>query len=142
MTQSRLMVLQGALVWAVALTGCFTSPHPNHFPPARSPSGAVGTVYLTDGRDYSGELLSASDTSVVVLVGHRVAVTPLRHVQRLSFRGFACGQFPSDACLSPRSVEDARAVSRFPFGIPAPAFRALLERGNQTAPDSLKARNR
>jgi hypothetical protein len=141
MTRSRSLIPGCVLLYAMTLSGCFTSPPPNEFPPALSPRGAIGAVYLADGRNYWGELLSFTDSAFVVLVGGRVAVAPFRHVERLAFSGFSCGEFPSGNCLSPKSIEDARTVSRFPYGIPAPALRALLERGKQTAPDSLNPRN-
>jgi hypothetical protein len=98
-------------------------------------------VYLTNRSTYSGELLSVSDSGFVVLVGERVAVARFGRVDHLLFNGFSCGVFPSGNCSQPRAIEEARAVSRFPFGIPASAFRTLLERGKQTVPDSLQTRS-
>jgi hypothetical protein len=102
----------------------------------------MGTVYLANGREYAGELLAVSDSEFVILVGERVGVAHFRHVDRVLFRGFSCGEFPSPSCPSPKAIDAGRAVSRFPFGIPAAAFRALLDKGKQTAPDNLQMRIR
>lgn len=142
MTRRRSIVILCATLCVASLSACMTSANPLDYRPALTPRGATGALQMVDGRIYSGELLSVRDSSFVMLMGQRVVIAYFHDLDRVSFEGFSSGEFGPRERPSEKTIEQARAVSRFPYGIAEPALKTLFERGRQTAPDTLRGTNR
>jgi hypothetical protein len=87
------------------------------------PEGAQ-TAVRTATTAYAGELLTASDTGFVVLMGtsQRVVFIPASTARRV--RVEALGEFPLP--LGASALRKVRLVSRHPYGMPAEARAAVL----------------
>ena len=139
-----------ALSWALVAAllpsahACRTSPEPRRAAVDDSPRGASVVVHLTDRRRLAGELLAVRDSSLLLLLpGNRVAVGRVADVDRVDLGTFGWSrQLDRNALTSPGGLERARQASRFPYGLPDPALRAMLARFGQTSPDTLRAGTR
>ena len=120
---------------------CRTSPEPRRAAVDDSPRGASVVVHLADGRRLAGELLAVRDSSLLLLLpGNRVAVGHVADVDRVDLGTFGWSrQLDRNALTSPGGQERARQASRFPYGLPDPALRAVLARFGQASPDTLRA---
>ena len=76
------------------------------------------------------------DSSLLVLVGGRIAVIRFDELARVSWGEFEATDAGAALRRSPRLLRRGRAASRFPYGVPAPAMASLLARFGQTAPDA------
>jgi hypothetical protein len=117
-----------------------TSPAPRDFHGALAPGGQLGTVQTFGNQEVQAELLAVHDSALIVL-SDRVAVAFFRDIARVRFGSF---EWPAlrDALRAPPSAEalqNARSLSRYPFGIPDDALARLLRATSQTAPDTLRA---
>jgi hypothetical protein len=122
-------------VAAAALAGCYhTSPPLDRDPVALSPRGVHGDVY-TRASVYSGELLTVTANDLTMLTENRVVVIPFTQLSKGDFHSI-------DVMLagapSTRHFDQLRYASRFPYGIPTTALRAILSQFNRTATDTVK----
>ena len=124
----------GAFCVVALVAAClrYTSGDPSKDPRAFSPLGPVGTVYLTNGARYYGELLAVDDSSYVLLSNGRVIKIPIGNDVSASFSvlPYTIRGYPPA-----RHLEQLRLESRFPQGIPPAAMTAILARQRQEAPD-------
>ena len=125
----------------MSLTSCLTSPPALSIAQADGQRGALGSVYMSDGRQHSGELLAFDDSTIVILTGDRVAIGALDHIDRVSFEDFETMYTGLHHNPSSRTLRQGRKVSRFPYGITAEAMTALLTSTKQTSPDRLESMN-
>jgi hypothetical protein len=124
----------GAAASMFMLVACWTSPKPEQEALADQQRGAAVTLRMTDGVAHSGELLSVRDTSIMLLLGQRVAVAPLSGVASIAF-----GQYGSPTPAGKEGLLDqARTAARFPYGIPPAALTVLLRQAGQDAPVVLR----
>jgi hypothetical protein len=123
----------------VSLTACLTSPPALTVAQADTQRGALGSVYMSDGTQHSGELLALDDSTIVLLTRDRVAIGSLSRISLMSFDDFATNEVGPERHLSSRTLRKGRQASRFPYGITAPVMANLLANAKQTAPDRLEA---
>ena len=126
---------------AAGQAACMTSPSPRVVARGDSPFGTIVTVRLLDGRRYEGELLAVHDSSLVVITADRIAVGRFADIARLDLAASSAALDGRGSALDVRTAAGYRRgqlASRFPFGMPAPALRALLDRSGQAAPDTLR----
>lgn len=126
-----------ALACTVTLTACMTSRPAARVANEHGQRGALGTVRMTNGNEHSGELLEVRDSSVVILTGGRLAIGKYSDIVRMEFGEFKSDTFQPMSRPSAALLVRAKKVSRFPYGITAPAMSVLLREGGQTAPDGL-----
>jgi hypothetical protein len=120
---------------AILLAACWTSPTPRKVALADQPRGATVTLHMTDGVVHSGELLAVRDSSLVLLLGERIAVAPLSAVESVTF---APEGTPMSASR-PETLLQARSAARFPYGITPTALNVLLQHAGQDIPIELRA---
>lgn len=121
---------------ALALvTGCWTSPAPSNFPPARSPHGIQASLQTHSGVDVSGELLEVRDSAYVMLFNNRVTIVPYLTLRNAEFPHQDWGQIASYSNPSAATRDRVRWYSRFPFGMNDSALAVLLRDSGQTTPD-------
>jgi hypothetical protein len=131
MTPMRTVFLFAALT----LAGCYrTSPPLGRDPLAQSPRGVYGEA-TTRAHTYAGELLAVSASDLTMLAEGQVVVVP--------FTQLAVGDFRNIGVMikgqpSTRHFDQLRYASRFPYGIPTPALRAILAQYSRSAPDTVK----
>jgi hypothetical protein len=131
MSKPRLLVLAALLLSAA----CYTSPKPEGYPPALSPTGAHAVLRLRTGAEAVGELLEVRDSAYVLLVNDRVTVVPFTTIASGIFEHQDWMSFGSVASPNAETRQRLRWDSRFPFGMRDPALAALLRAGKQTEPD-------
>jgi len=117
------------------LVGCWTSPAPSGFPPARSPGGVQARLQTQSGTQLSGELLEVRDSAYVVLLSNRVTIVPFLSLRGAAFPHQDWGQLGSYTHPSADTRDRIRWYSRFPFGMNDVALAALLRASGQTTPD-------
>jgi hypothetical protein len=123
------------LLAGAPIAGCYnTSPPVSRDPLALSPRGVYGDV-TTRAHEYSGELLSVTANDLTLLAENRVVVIPFSQLKKAEFHniGVAIAGVPST-----RHFDQLRYASRFPYGIPGTALRAILSQYNRTATDTVK----
>ena len=121
------------------LTGCWTSPAPSNFPPARSSHGVQASLQTQSGVQILGELLEVRDSAYVMLFGNRVTIVPYFALRNADFPHQDWGQFGSYTHPSASTRDRMRWYSRFPFGMNDAALAALLQASGQTTPDVVTA---
>ena len=126
-----------ALASTVTLTACMTSPPAARVAQEDGQRGALGTVRMTNGSEHYGELLEVRDSAIVILTKGRLAIGKYSDIARMEFGAFTSDAFKPTSWPSAALLARAKRVSRFPYGITAPAMSVLLREGNQTAPDGL-----
>jgi hypothetical protein len=119
----------------VVLAGCWTSPKPELVASTDRQRGLTVTLRMTDGVAHTGELLAVRDSSIVLLLGERIAVAPVIGIDRIIFGADGWPVDGNDAGM----LEHARSVSRFPYGISPAALSTLLRHAGQDAPVPLRA---
>ena len=125
---------------AIALAaGCYTSPKPEVYGPALSPTGIQGILQATSGIRISGELLEVRDSAYVMLVSDRVVIIPYRVLSSGSFDHQDWATFDSFARPSVETRQRLRWDSRFPFGMQDRALAALLRASGQSEPTVITA---
>lgn len=117
----------------IALGGCVAGSTLEEFAAARSPGGAVATLFQRQGTRRVVELLEVGDSSLLVLADSRVLAVPLDRLQRVRVHDYRTYTRP----FSARERSELSLVSRFPYGAPAVAMDSILARAGQTVPDSL-----
>lgn len=117
------------------VAGCWTSPAPREFPPARAPGGVRTLLETQSGTQVSGELLEVRDSAYVVLFSNRVTIVPFLSLRHAEFQHQDWGQFGSYTHPSAGMRDRMRWYSRFPFGMNDMALAALLQASGQTTPD-------
>lgn len=117
------------------LGGCWTSPAPSTFPPARAPGGVKALLQTQSGTQVLGELLEVRDSAYVVLFSNRVTIVPYLSLVSADFPDQDWGQFGSYTRPSAGTRDRMRWYSRFPFGMNDMALAALLRATGQTTPD-------
>ncbi len=118
---------------------CFTSPSPHNAALRDTQRGEAVTLHLINGTARVGELLAVRDSSIVLLMGDRVAEAALADVADLSVNRDAWRSIRLETSAARAQV--AR-VSRFPFGITPSALSALLAESKQQVPDPITTRPR
>jgi len=113
----------------VAASGCVTGKPASRHPLAIGPAGAQMDVRLRKSR-VKGELLEVRDTAFVILGAGEMTLVPFRGIRTARFLGVD-GPYVTPR-ISREGVQKARLLSRFPFGIPEPVLRELLESRQQT----------
>ncbi len=112
---------------AAALQGCMIGATPRKFGPAVSPKGVETRLTLPGRVALVGELLSVSDSGLLVLVTGRRMVhaywPALREATFRQVRARIQAGRPPDA----RTRERVRMVSRFPYGMAPELTARLLE---------------
>ena len=125
-----------AAAWLLAGTACYTSPRPEEVALADPQRGGMVALFMNDGTERKGELLTVRTDSFILMLDGRVAVAPLSAVRTVGFDGEPL-EVIEGGRMSARLMDVARAASRFPFGITPPAMATLLKRSGQDAPIEL-----
>lgn len=128
-----------AVLLATVVTGaCMFGRTAATYPPARTPSGLQTTVYTTRSA-LTGELLAATDTSLII-VSEPGAPCPVRCVVLVPYAAILLAEFPSlrSANFDPpgpraHDMRNLRLHSRYPQGISPELMARLLEAYGQTA---------
>lgn len=126
------------LTFMVTLTACMTSRPAARVANEDGQRGALGSVRMTNGSEHYGELLEVRDSSFVILTKDRLAIGRYSDIVRMEFGEFRSNAFGPTILPSAAVLARARKVSRFPYGIIAPAMTVLLGQGSQTAADKLE----
>ncbi|HEY0673286.1 MAG TPA: hypothetical protein VGD27_13505 [Longimicrobiales bacterium] len=118
------------MICLALLTGCKVGKNVKNVPAAVTPAGVSGWAEV-DGTRYQGEILTATDSSIVLLAAprQRLLEIPAARIKRLDFRPF----LSHDETLQAADLAQLRNASRFPYGIPENALAALLAHYNQQA---------
>lgn len=132
MSRSRI-----AIVALGCLAGCATGPSASGFTPAISGHGVESRLYIGRRQEVRGELVELRDTAYVVINDDGLLLVPFSIVDGATFSdiGGYNGGAPGGEWR-----ERLRLVSRFPHGIPDPAFAALLSSTGQTQLRVIKKR--
>ena len=128
-----------ALAALALASGCYTSPKPEVYGPALSPTGIHGVLQARSGVRVSGELLEVRDSAYVMLVSDRVVIIPYGVLSSGSFDHQDWTTFDSFAHPSVETRQRLRWDSRFPFGMQDRAMAALLRAGGQSEPTVITA---
>lgn len=124
-----------ALGAALMSAACIhTSPDPEKEARERV-RGEGYELALKSGQHVYGELLAVTDTTIVLLVGYRVAVAP-RPIVTAIVSGWQLLSTP-DGVIPSDDLATLRHRSRFPYGITSVAMTALLRASGQSSPDTL-----
>lgn len=105
---------------AIGMTACLIGGNGRKYPLARGPAGAVATARTVKRVMFVGELLTADDSSVVMLTGpHRVRRVLLRDIIRFSTspRSVAWDDSRGRIYLRPALLRELQLVSRYPYGV-------------------------
>ena len=86
-------------------------------------------------RVFEGELLAVTPADLTMLTSTGVIVIPFSQIAR--------GVFPAidvriSGTPSPTKFDQLRYASRFPYGIPEPAMKAILSHVIRSAPDTVR----
>ena len=117
-----------ALIGLLILGGCAVGPNIKRQNAAITHSGVKGIIEV-GSKGYSGELLTGTDTSLIMLMPPaRLVEIPHRIVTAAKFKPFV------HRSRAPAAHEflKLRHASRFPFGIPQTVLASLLDRAGQT----------
>jgi hypothetical protein len=125
-----------AAAWLLASMACYTSPRPEEVALSDPQHGGMVALFMNDGTERKGELLTVRTDSFILLLDGRVAIAPLSAIHTVGFDGVPL-EVIEDGRMSSRLMDVARAESRFPFGITPPAMATLLKRSGQDAPMQL-----
>ncbi|MEO5815027.1 MAG: hypothetical protein ABIT20_07075 [Gemmatimonadaceae bacterium] len=127
-----------SMIFMTSLSACLTSPPPLTVAKADPQRGTFGSVYMIDGRQHYGELLALDDSTVAMQLRNRIAIGSLSRIQTILFDDFATNDVGPERHMAPGTLRKGRQVSRFPYGITAPAMARLLDLSKQSAPDRLE----
>jgi len=103
-----------------------------------SAQGIIGTLSLSSGGTATGELLSVDEAAFVILADTRVLVVPFSAISSGTFSRPGAQhntRIPIRGSPTAERQRELRDHSRYPYGIPAPAMAALLNRAGQSKPD-------
>ncbi|MBK6487145.1 MAG: hypothetical protein IPF98_09795 [Gemmatimonadetes bacterium] len=121
----------------VVLAACYTSPLPKRAAMRDTHRGEIATVRMVNGTERTGELLGVQDSSIVLLVGNRVARGTLANIAVVLVGGAPSRQITMG---SGETLTRLARASRFPFGITAYTLSVLLDQAKQSTPDALATR--
>jgi len=124
-------------VLALVLSGCiYTGGSPAKSPLANSPEGVAGVVTVAT-RVYEGELLTVTRADLTMRTSEAVVVIPYSQIDS---GGFSAIDVHIVGAPSSRNLDQLRYASRFPYGIPDAALKAILSRMGRSAPDTARMR--
>lgn len=124
-------------VLTLAVSGCiYTGGSPSKSPLANSPEGVAGVVTVAT-RVYEGELLTVTRADLTMRTSEAVVVIPYSQIES---GGFGAIGVHIVRAPSPGNLDQLRYASRFPYGIPDPAMKAILSRIGRAAPDTARTR--
>jgi len=133
----RIKSLLAVGVAALVMSGCiFTGGSPSKSPLANSPQGVAGVVTAAS-RTYEGELLTVTKADLTLRTSDGIVVIPY---SRLESGGFSAIDVDIVGAPSPRNLDQLRYASRYPYGIPDAAMKAILAQLGRPAPDTVGAR--
>ena len=124
-------------VLAVVASGClYTGGSPAESPLANSPQGVTAIVTAAEHL-YEGELLAVTQVDLTMRTSTDVVVIPFSQIERATFSEIDVrfARTPSSTKL-----DQLRYASRFPYGIPDPAMKAILAKTVRLAPDTVRPR--
>ena len=123
----------GARWWADASTRA--ARRRNHRSPIH-PKGVAGVVAAAS-HIYEGELLTVTESDLDDADVRAVVVIPY---SRLESGDFSEIDVNIVGAPSRRNLDQLRYASRFPYGIPDAAMKAILSKMGRSAPDTARAR--
>ena len=124
-------------VVALVVSGCiYTGGSPSKSPLANSPEGVAGVVTVAT-HVYEGELLTVTKSDLTIRMSDAVVVIPYSQIES---GGFSAIDVHIAGAPSPRNLDQLRYASRFPYGIPDAAMKAILFKMGRSAPDTARAR--
>ena len=119
------------------MSGCiFTGGSPSHSPLANSPEGVAGVVTAAP-TIYKGELLTVTNADLTMRTPEGIVVIPY---SRLESGDFDEIDVHIAGTPSPMKLDHLRYASRYPYGIPDAAMKAILAKLGRAAPDTARAR--
>jgi hypothetical protein len=122
-------------VVSLLASGCiFTGGSPKESPLAKSPEGVEGVVAAA-ARLYEGELLTVTRADLTMLTSTGVTVIPFSQIESGVFSAIDV-RFSN--VPSATKLDQLRYASRFPYGIPDPAMKAILSKRGRAAPDTAR----
>ena len=123
-------------VVALTVTGCiYTGGSPSKSPLANSPEGVAGVVTAA-ARVYEGELLTVTRADLTMRTSEAVVVIPYSEIESGDFGAIDVGIVGAP---SPTNLYQLRYASRFPYGIPDAAMKAILSKLGRSVPDTVRA---
>lgn len=124
-------------VLPLAVSGCiYTGGSPSKAPLANSPEGVAGVVTVSS-RTYEGELLTVTRADLTMRTSEAVVVIPYSQIESGDFSAI---DVTIVRAPSPRNLDQLRYASRFPYGIPDAAMKAILSQMGRSAPDTARTR--
>jgi len=124
-------------VLACVATGCiYTGGSPSKSPLANSPEGVAGVVTAAT-QVYEGELLAVTKADLTMRTAEAVVVIPYSLVES---GGFAAIDVDIVGAPSLRNLDQLRYASRYPYGIPDAAMKAILSKLARSGPDTVRTR--
>jgi hypothetical protein len=88
-------------------------------------------------RTYEGELLTVTRADLTMRTSEAVVVIPYSQIESGDFSAIDVGIAKAP---SPRNLDQLRYASRFPYGIPDAAMKAILSKMGRSAPDTARTR--
>ena len=119
---------------ALATAACQIGGNLDRVRSARSPNGARATLHFRTGNPRTVELLTQSDSVLLVMHGDSVKTVDWDRLSRIRIDGL-------DQYLPPFSARERAEilrVSRFPYGASADVMAAVLSNSGQSAPAVLE----
>ena len=124
-------------ILALVVGGCiYTGGSPLKSPLANSPEGVAGVVTVAT-HVYEGELLTVTRADLTMRTSEAVVVIPYSQIES---GGFSAIDVNIVGAPSPRNLDQLRYASRFPYGIPDAAMKAILAKMGRSAPDTARTR--
>ena len=124
-------------VLTLLVSGCvYTGGSPSKSALASSPEGVAGVVRVAT-HVYEGELLTVTKADLTMRTSDAVVVIPYSQIERGGFSAIDVG---IAGAPSPTHLDQLRYASRFPYGIPDAAMKAILSKIGRSAPDTARAR--
>jgi len=124
-------------VLALLVNGCiYTGGSPSKSPLANSPEGVAGIVTVAM-HVYKGELLTVTRADLTMRTSEGVVVIPYSQIESGSFSAI---DVDIAGAPSPTHLYQLRYASRFPYGIPDAAMKAILSKMGRSAPDTVRTR--
>ena len=112
----------------------YTGGSPTESPFANLPDGVAGVVTVP-AHVYEGELLTVTLADLTMLTQTSVIVIPFSQIERGVFSAI---DVRIRGAPSPAQFDQLRYASRFPYGIPEPAMKAILSRRGRATPDTVR----
>ena len=124
-------------VLALAASGCiYTGGSPSKAPLANSPEGVAGVVTVAT-HVYEGELLTVTRADLTMRTSEAIVVIPYSLVESGRFSAI---DVHIVGAPSQTNLDQLRYASRFPYGIPDAAMKAILSKMGRSAPDTARTR--